>query len=103
MLRFPAIFMEALMAESRAKATSPFKMGQPFVSEGLDLVQVLKDERGTFEVNYNGNCFIVTCEPEHSISSFIPNGIKNIWLITRKEVLPVDSEEEHRRGAASGT
>jgi hypothetical protein len=81
---------------------STLKLNQPHASETPDLAQVLRGEKGTFEAIYNGQSFIVQCDPQGNVFSLVPNGHKNVWIITRRETLSqVEFDEIQRSRAAN--
>lgn len=81
------------------------RAGQVYISTSPDLAKILKNEEGTFEAVHNGVSFLVSCQEGHSIASLVPNGTKNVWLITRQEVQaaeePNSSEGGERQRARS--
>lgn len=90
--------MQTQSAETR---NGHFKSGTSYVSHSQDLAKILKGEEGTFEAVFNGQSFLVNCQPGHSIESLIPNGTKNVWLITRQDQTAIqDSTDESSSASA---
>lgn len=82
---------------------SQYKPGRTYINHSPSLKQALKDQEGTFEVAFNGQSFLVTCQEGHSIEDVIPNGTKNVWLITRQqEGQIVETEEDRARARSAG-
>jgi hypothetical protein len=67
-----------------------YKLGVTYLSDQPDLVRAFDGgHKGPFEVIFNGNVYDCNVDdvPGHSpvITSLIPTGTRNYWLITKKE------------------
>lgn len=80
-----------------------YKAGRTYIHHQPNLGKILKDQEGTFEVVSNGQSFLVSCEPGHSIVDFVPNGTRNVWLVTKQESqLTEESEDNNKHSRAAG-
>jgi hypothetical protein len=84
-----------------------FREGQPYISYNADLLPTLDGQEGVFEVIHGNQSFVAKCEdvPNHSpvLTSLIPTGTKNVWIITKQEPLAAgQTESERSRAAGAG-